>query len=82
MDEMPIKILNVFQNVFAHLPQRIIWQWENPRQNITMPQNILLSRWLPQQDLLGTSTAIELVKIVLSTANTVSWGSLWGKRHF
>lgn len=53
MDEMPIQILEVFKNVFARLPQKVIWQWKTLPQNQTMPPNVLLSTWLPQQDLLG-----------------------------
>lgn len=55
MDEMPDRILEVFKNVFARLPQRVIWQWKNQPKNLTMPANVLLSSWLPQQDLLGNS---------------------------
>jgi len=39
-------------NVFAKLPQKIIWKWEDeePEQ---LPKNIMMAKWLPQQDLLG-----------------------------
>lgn len=53
MGEMPDKVLDIFKNVFARLPQRIIWQWKHPLKNMTMPPNVLLSSWLPQQDILG-----------------------------
>ncbi|XP_032779257.2 LOW QUALITY PROTEIN: UDP-glycosyltransferase UGT4 [Daphnia magna] len=53
MDEMPEKILNVFKNVFSRLPQKVIWQWKTQPKNQTMPPNVMLSSWLPQQDLLG-----------------------------
>ena len=41
-----------FMNVFAKLPQKIIWKWEDeePEQ---LPKNIMMAKWLPQQDLLG-----------------------------
>lgn len=53
MDEMPSQILGVFKRVFARLPYRVIWQWKSPTTNVTMPSNVMLSSWLPQQDLLG-----------------------------
>ena len=54
MNEMPPKILEIFVRSFAKLPQRVIWQWKNFKSNVKIPSNILLSEWLPQQDILGT----------------------------
>ena len=53
MSEMPSHILQMFVPVFAKLPQRIIWQWPSESQLDNLPDNILLLKWLPQQDLLG-----------------------------
>lgn len=49
---IPKEALQSFMNVFAKLPQKIIWKWENEAPE-NLPKNILLSKWLPQQDLLG-----------------------------
>ena len=49
---MPVKTREAFINVFARLPHRVIWKWEAPRP-ANMPANVLTTKWLPQQDLLG-----------------------------
>ena len=49
---IPKKALQSFINIFAKLPQKIIWKWEDEAPE-DIPKNILLSKWLPQQDLLG-----------------------------
>lgn len=54
MNEMPAKILQIFERVFSRLPHRVIWQWKDPPKK-DLP-NVLLSNWLPQQDLLGRIT--------------------------
>jgi len=38
---------------FAQLPYQVLWKWEEP-EGATLPPNVRLERWLPQQDLLGT----------------------------
>ena len=49
---MPKDTLQAFLNAFAKLPQRIIWKWEaDAPKNLT--SNIMLTNWIPQQDLLG-----------------------------
>ena len=46
------RYLDTFLKVFSQLPQRIVWKWnEKPIQNL--PGNVLLKKWLPQQDILG-----------------------------
>lgn len=56
MNEMPPKLLTMFMHSFAKLPQRIIWQWKNFKNDMEIPSNILLSDWLPQQDILGNNS--------------------------
>ena len=53
MNEMPQELLDAFQRAFARLDQRVIWQWKNPKDPQSFPPNVLLSGWIPQQDLLG-----------------------------
>lgn len=49
---MPSKILSIFREVFAQVPQRIIWKSEEKIDALS--DNVLLSKWLPQRDILGT----------------------------
>ncbi len=49
---MPKDILQVFLNVFAKLPQRVIWKWEADIPDNISP-NVMMTKWLPQQDLFG-----------------------------
>ncbi|KAI4462503.1 UDP-glucosyltransferase [Holotrichia oblita] len=49
---MPEYLRRMLLCVFKQLPQRVLWKWEaNDMPDI--PPNVKLSRWLPQQDLLG-----------------------------
>ncbi len=42
----------LFLKVFGSLKQRVIWKWEK-EEMAGKPDNVMLSKWLPQQDLLG-----------------------------
>ncbi|KAJ6636074.1 Nischarin, partial [Pseudolycoriella hygida] len=51
---MPEHLRLLFINTFAQLPYQILWKWEGPMNGATeIPPNVKLSRWLPQQDILG-----------------------------
>lgn len=50
---MPEYLRRMFMLVFKQLPQRVLWKWEGDNM-IDLPSNVMLSKWLPQQDLLGT----------------------------
>ena len=39
-------------DVFARLKQQVIWKWETEEME-GKPDNVLLSKWLPQQDILA-----------------------------
>ena len=44
--------VKAFLDAFAELPQRVLWKWETdslPGQ----PKNVMLGKWLPQNDILG-----------------------------
>ena len=43
------KILN---SVFRRMRQRIVWKWESDTME-DKPDNVLLQKWCPQQDILG-----------------------------
>ncbi|ODM91207.1 UDP-glucuronosyltransferase 2B18 [Orchesella cincta] len=50
--DMPENYRKVFLNVFSRLKQRVIWKWETETMP-DLPPNVKLSKWLPQQDVLG-----------------------------
>jgi hypothetical protein len=49
---MPEETKKVFLNVFSRLKQRVIWKWETEEME-GLPPNVMLKKWLPQQDILG-----------------------------
>jgi len=51
---MPNETLQAFINAFAKLPQRVFWKWEAKKPE-NIPPNVMMTKWLPQQDLIGTS---------------------------
>ncbi len=50
--DMPESMRNIFLHVFSKLKQRVVWKWENDTME-NQPENVKLSYWLPQQDILG-----------------------------
>jgi glucuronosyltransferase len=51
---MPPHIVEMFVRVFARIPQRVFWKWENDSKiQRKLTDNIMMVNWLPQQDLLG-----------------------------
>lgn len=50
---MPEYLRRMLMRVFRQLPQRVLWKWEAEDDMRDLPANVKLSRWLPQQDLLG-----------------------------
>ena len=41
-----------FLNVFRKLKQKVLWKWETEHM-VDKPPNVILHKWLPQQDVLG-----------------------------
>ena len=39
-------------NVFGKLKQKVLWKWETESME-DKPENVMLHKWLPQQDVLG-----------------------------
>lgn len=50
---MPDELLQAFIKVFTKLPQKIIMKWEIDELPSNMPINVMTTKWLPQQDLIG-----------------------------
>jgi len=50
---MPKKHVDTFLKTFARLPQKVVWKWDSDKKPANVPSNVLLAKWLPQQDLLG-----------------------------
>ena len=42
----------MFLEVFSKLKQKVLWKWETEKMD-GLPKNVMLSKWLPQQDVLG-----------------------------
>lgn len=49
---MPIEKKKAFLDAFAELPQRVLWKWESGVIE-GKPDNVFVSKWFPQQDILG-----------------------------
>lgn len=51
---MPEHLRRLLIKTFARLPFRVLWKWEGGLNDMhDLPPNVKLSRWLPQQDVLG-----------------------------
>lgn len=48
---LPNKTIEVFKTVFARIPQKVIWKFEDEMENV--PSNVMLMKWAPQRDILG-----------------------------
>ncbi|XP_045599230.1 UDP-glycosyltransferase UGT5 [Procambarus clarkii] len=49
--DMPLQYRDLLVQAFRRLPQRVLWKYEGTLEDL--PDNVLLSKWLPQQDILG-----------------------------
>lgn len=50
---MPLTLRQLLVNTFAKLPYRVLWKYESSIIQNDLPPNVKISRWLPQQDILG-----------------------------
>ncbi|MPC98306.1 UDP-glucuronosyltransferase [Portunus trituberculatus] len=50
-ETMPPQYRQAFVEAFRRLPQRMLWKYEGELEGL--PDNVRLSSWLPQQDVLG-----------------------------
>lgn len=67
---MPIQYLHLFIHAFKHLEQRVIWKYEEDVPGVS--ENVLVRRWLPQQDILGGYYNLDTV-----FSCTTSVGTTW-----
>lgn len=51
---MPDETRKTFLRVFSKLKQKVIWKWEQDTMS-DLPANVIVRKWLPQQDILGHS---------------------------
>lgn len=58
----------IFVNVFSRLKQKVIWKYES-NDIPDLQKNILLSKYLPQQDLLGH----DKIRLFITHCGTGSW---------
>ena len=50
--QMPEEKLKAVLEVFRALPQlSFVWKWDSEIENL--PENVMIQKWIPQQDLLG-----------------------------
>ena len=51
---MPKRVKDIFLRTFQNLNDyQIIWKWEDSEKMPDKPDNVLIRKWLPQQDILG-----------------------------
>lgn len=51
---MPESLRRLLVRTFSQLPYRVLWKWEGATNIMSdLSKNVKLSRWLPQQDVLG-----------------------------
>lgn len=52
MSSMPNETFGTFASVFSRIGQRVVWKWETGAP-AGVPDNVYMTDWIPQQDLLG-----------------------------
>jgi glucuronosyltransferase len=50
MSSLPENVQNAFKEVFAQLPQRVLWKYEGEMKD--KPENVMTMNWFPQRDVL------------------------------
>ncbi|KAL7387170.1 hypothetical protein ABVT39_019429 [Epinephelus coioides] len=52
LSEMPVEMTAVFLEAFRQIPQKVIWRYTGPVPD-SIPENVKLMNWVPQNDLLA-----------------------------
>nr|XP_053656171.1 UDP-glucosyltransferase 2-like isoform X1 [Cherax quadricarinatus] len=63
---IPVQYRDVFVQAFRRLPQRVIWKYDGDLEDV--PDNVMIRKWLPQQDILGHNN----VKVFISHCGLLS----------
>lgn len=58
---MPDNLRQLLINTFSRLPYRVLWKYESNLIQNDLPPNVKISRWLPQQDILGHKKLVGFV---------------------
>lgn len=61
------KLKGIFTRVFSELKQKVLWKWE--KEFTGLPANIKISKWFPQQDILGK--CLEYIYLKLNIKITI-----------
>lgn len=73
---MPENLRQLLVNTFAKLPYRVLWKYESTIIQNDLPPNVKISRWLPQQDVLGHKKLRAFIthgKEILNTKQNIKW---------
>lgn len=65
-NSMPVQYRDLFVQAFRRLPQRIIWKYEGELEGLS--DNVMISKWLPQQDILANDN----VKVFITHGGLLS----------
>lgn len=63
-DLLAADVRTALKNAFARIPQRVIWKYDGQIEGLS--DNVFLSKWVPQKEILGNR---EIVLFELSTLN-------------
>ena len=68
--KMPLEHVEAFLIAFRSLPSgiRVLWKWDSDKAMANKPESVLLSKWLPQQDILSEKK----VKLFISHGGLMS----------
>ncbi|VVD00225.1 unnamed protein product [Leptidea sinapis] len=62
--KLPPEIIQLFIRVFSNLPYNVLWKWEK-NELPGRPQNVKISKWFPQSDLLNCSVKHRVLSLLL-----------------
>lgn len=54
---LPVHIENAFKEALAQVPQKVLWKYEGEMED--KPNNVMIKKWFPQRDILGTAYKID-----------------------
>lgn len=61
-DKLTVEQKSALVQAFAMLPYTVIWKFESEYlEEIKLPVNVIIRKWLPQNDLLGTIFKINFI---------------------